>query len=151
MAGNPGLVNQTKKVLEGIPGIDRILDDEDKKRLKVNHERSGEIIAICEKDKWFSYYWWYKQENAPNFARNVDIHRKPGYDPLELFLEPSTKSISQNTSLLKGSHGRPADPVTGEGLALFVSSRKSGNLKNIIDADHIKCVDVGKYLVSLVS
>jgi predicted AlkP superfamily pyrophosphatase or phosphodiesterase len=149
-----GFANQTKKVLEGIPGVDRLLHTEEKKQFKIDHERSGDIIAISDRDKWFSYYWWYDAENAPSFARNVDIHRKPGYDPVELFIDPNTRSISQDTGLVKGSHGRPADPTTGEGFALYASSRKSGIFKNDNNfhaAKGIKCVDIGKYLISLVS
>ena len=146
-----GFANETKKAVESIAGIDRLLYGEEKKQLNIDHERSGEIIAISGKDKWFSYYWWYDQERAPNFTRSVDIHRKPGYDPVELFLDPNTRSIPQDTSLIKGSHGRPVDPITGEGHALYVSSRKSGILDNNNSADCVNCVDVGKYLISLVS
>jgi len=146
-----GFANQTKKVLEGIPGIDRLIHEDEKKHLKIDHERSGEIIAISNKDKWFSYYWWYDPENAPGFAGNVDIHRKPGYDPVELFIDPKTRSIPQDTGLVKGSHGRPADPTTGEGFALYASS-KSGLLNNdnsLHYAKVVKCVDVGRYLIGL--
>jgi predicted AlkP superfamily pyrophosphatase or phosphodiesterase len=149
-----GFVNQTKKALEGIAGVERFLDGEEKKHLKIDHERAGEIIAISERDKWFSYYWWYDRENAPSFAKNVDIHRKPGYDPVELFMDQNTRSIPQDTSLIRGSHGRPPDPMTGEGFSVYVSSRKSGLLNNskhsIDSANAVKCVNVGKYLISLV-
>jgi hypothetical protein len=147
-----GFANQTKKALEGIAGVDRLLYGEEKKRLNIDHERSGEIVAISDKDKWFSYYWWYNPEVAPSFARSVDIHRKPGYDPVELFMDPKTRSISQDTGLIKGSHGRLADHESEEGFSLYVSSRKSGILNNNIkSADSVKCTDIGKYLISLVS
>ena len=77
-----GFMKQSKRVLENIEGIDKVVyGSEQKNRLNIDHERSGEIIAISDRDKWFSYYWWYDAEKAPNFARTVDIHRKPGYDP----------------------------------------------------------------------
>jgi predicted AlkP superfamily pyrophosphatase or phosphodiesterase len=145
-----GFDNRAKRALEDVTGVDRLLYGEDKKLLKINHERSGDIIAISDQDKWFSYYWWYEPERAPTFAKNVDIHRKPGYDPVELFIDPKTRSISQDTSLVKGSHGRPADATGGEGLALYVSNRKSDTLKNNT-CDTVKAVDIGKYLISLVS
>jgi hypothetical protein len=149
-----GFVKQTKRVLEGIAGVERFLLGEEKKHLKIDHERAGEIIAISERDKWFSYYWWYDPKNAPSFAKNVDIHRKPGYDPIELFMDQSTRSIPQDTSLIRGSHGRPPDPITGEGFSIYVSSRKSSLLNNsnnrIDSANAVKCVDIGKYLASLV-
>ena len=69
-------------------------------------------------------------KKSPNFARTVDIHRKPGYDPVELFVDPKTNSIPLFPPLIKGSHGRPADPITEEGLALYISSKKSNLLKN---------------------
>ncbi|HYA85052.1 MAG TPA: nucleotide pyrophosphatase/phosphodiesterase family protein [Candidatus Bathyarchaeia archaeon] len=146
-----GFANQAKHALENVTGVDRLLYGEDKKLLKIDHERSGDIIAISDKDKWFSYYWWYEPERAPTFAKNVDIHRKPGYDPVELFIDPNTRSISQDTSLVKGSHGRLADATSGEGLAVYISNRKKGILKNNNTCDTVKAVDIGKYLISLVS
>jgi predicted AlkP superfamily pyrophosphatase or phosphodiesterase len=146
-----GFANQAKHALGDVTGVDRLLYGEEKKLLKIDHERSGDIIAISDQDKWFSYYWWYDPESAPSFAKNVDIHRKPGYDPVELFIDPKTRSISQDTSLVKGSHGRAADATSGEGLALYVSNRKSDTLKNNSPSDTVKAVDIGKYLISLVS
>ena len=146
-----GFISQTKQALENVTGVDRLLYGEEKKLLKIDHERSGDIIAISDKDKWFSYYWWYEPERAPIFAKNVDIHRKPGYDPVELFIDRKTRSISQDTGLVNGSHGRLANPTTEEGLALYVSNRKSGILKNNNSGDSVKAVDIGKYLMSLVS
>jgi predicted AlkP superfamily pyrophosphatase or phosphodiesterase len=147
-----GFVDQTKKLLEDTQGIDRILSDEEKRRLKIDHERSGELIAISDRDKWFSYYWWYSSDKAPSFARTVDIHRKPGYDPVELFVDPSTKSIPFDTSLIKSSHGRPADPNTEEGYSLYVSNRRSdissGNSSEQT-SNSINCVKIGQYLINL--
>jgi len=146
-----GFANQAKQALENVTGVDRLLYGEEKKLLKIDHERSGDIIAISDQDKWFSYYWWYEPERAPSFAKNVDIHRKPGYDPVELFIDPNTKSISQDTGLVKGSHGRLADASSGEGLALWISNRKAGILKNNNTCDTVKAMDIGKYLINLVS
>lgn len=147
-----GFVDQTKKLLEDTQGINRILSDEEKRRLKIDHERSGELIAISDRDKWFSYYWWYSSDKAPSFARTVDIHRKPGYDPVELFVDPSTKSIPFDTSLIKSSHGRPADPNTEEGYSLYVSNRRSdissGNSSEQT-SNSINCVKIGQYLINL--
>jgi predicted AlkP superfamily pyrophosphatase or phosphodiesterase len=146
-----GFANQAKHALEDVTGVDRLLYGEEKKLLNIDHERSGDIIAISDQDKWFSYYWWYEPERAPSFAKNVDIHRKPGYDPVELFIDRNTRSISQDTSLVKGSHGRLADASSGEGLAIYISNRKAGILKNNNTCDTLKAVDIGKYLISLVS
>src|SRR5919198_6603867 len=149
-----GFVDQTKKLLEDTQGIERILSGEEKKRLKVDHERSGELIAISDLDKWFSYYWWHSSDKAPSFTRTVDIHRKPGYDPVELFVDAATKSIPFDTSLIKGSHGRPPDPSTQEGYALYVSNCKSDILSDNSSEENnriISCVEIGQYLMSLVN
>ena len=138
-----GFESEARKVLEGIAGVERVLDDKGKKDLGINHERSGELIAIADKDKWFSYYWWHDKSKAPDFARRVDIHRKPGYDPVELFVDPKTRSIPLDPSLVKGSHGRPPNLETGEGLAFYASNVKHGISKSGI----AKCTDIIKCLV----
>ena len=146
---NDGYTEQTKRVLENIEGIERVLSTEDKKTLNINHKRSGDLIAFANKDTWFTYYWWNDDTKAPNFAKTVDIHRKPGYDPAELFIDPTTKSIPLNADRIRASHGRPADNTTEEGLALYMSNRKSlipNNSKEIVS-----CVDIGKFLINLVS
>jgi predicted AlkP superfamily pyrophosphatase or phosphodiesterase len=139
-----------KKVLENIPNIEMICDDKEKQNLKIDHSRSGDLIAISNKDKWFSYYWWNDDDKAPTFTKTVDIHRKPGYDPLELFFNHETKSIPFETSLIKGSHGRPFSLKTGEGLAAYISSKKLGVDKNDEDKDDglfngkniLNCIDL---------
>ena len=139
-----GFERETRKVLEATPGVDRILDGVSKKELAIDHERSGELIAISPKDMWFSYYWWHDESKAPDFARKVDIHRKPGYDPVELFIDQKTRSIPLDTSLVKGSHGRPPDLETGEGLAFYASSKRHAIA---IKSDSVKCIDIMKCLV----
>ncbi len=133
---NPEDKTNVKKILENIPKIEMICDDKEKQNLKIDHSRSGDLIAIANKDKWFSYYWWNDDDKAPTFAKTVDIHRKPGYDPLELFVNPQTKSIPFETSLIKGSHGRPFNMKTGEGLSAYISSKKLGLDKNDFDDDN---------------
>jgi predicted AlkP superfamily pyrophosphatase or phosphodiesterase len=140
--------NQVTKILEGIKGIDMILDINLKQQFRINHQRSGDLIAISNKDKWFSYYWWFDQLKAPSFSRRVDIHRKPGYDPVELFFDPSTKSIPLNGKLVKGSHGRL--PIQGQSAnPVFVSNIK--NIGSTGDDNDLSIVTIGKYLKSLIS
>jgi len=74
----------------------------------VYHSRSGDVVAVTTDDRWFAYYWWLDDQKAPDFARTVDIHRKPGYDPVELFFDPNTRSIPLDAGLVKGSHGAAA-------------------------------------------
>src|SRR5688500_18234482 len=69
-------------ILKNISDIDIIITEVEKKFFNIDHERAGDIIAVSNRDKWFSYYWWYDENMAPSFTRMVDIHRKPGYDPL---------------------------------------------------------------------
>jgi len=78
-----------KLLLEGVDGIAQVLDEDGKRALGLDHPRSGELVALSAPDRWFSYYWWIDDTKAPDYARTVDIHRKPGYDPMELFLDPA--------------------------------------------------------------
>ncbi len=71
----------------------------------MDHERSGDVILISTPNSWQAYYWWLDDAQAPGFARTVDIHRKPGYDPVELFFDPATRGIPLDASLVSGSHG----------------------------------------------
>ena len=65
-----------------------MLDEEDKEEIGLQHTRAGDLIALAKEDSWFSYYFWDDDEKAPEFARCIDIHRKHGYDPSELFTDP---------------------------------------------------------------
>jgi predicted AlkP superfamily pyrophosphatase or phosphodiesterase len=146
-----GFETKTKKVLENISGVGGVLTSVEKKELHIdNKERSGDLIAVSNKDSWFNYNWWYEGEKAPKFARTVDIHRKPGYDPLELFLDIDTMTISQDTKLVRGSHGLPPDIQNDEGLALYVSNRKTGMIgDNLKTPESVTSVRVGKYLIDM--
>lgn len=81
-------VGKIKRLLEDVPGVDRVLDEEGKKEFRLNHERSGELVAIAEENAWFNYYYWLDDAKAPDFAPTVAIHDKPGYDPAELLVDP---------------------------------------------------------------
>lgn len=137
---NNNYEGEARKAIEAVNGIDMVLDAKGKKALGIDNERSAELIAISKKDQWFSYYWWYDENKAPEFAHKIDIHRKPGYDPVELFIDPKTKSIPFDTNLVKGSHGRPPNFETQEGLAFYASNRKHG----IVKSGLAKCTDVIK-------
>ncbi|MFD2202616.1 alkaline phosphatase family protein [Shivajiella indica] len=121
-----------KKLLEQTPGIELVLDEAGKKQYHLDHERAGELVAVADKDSWFTYYFWLNDSKAPDYARCVDIHRKPGYDPVEMFADPKIRFLKAKVgmkilkkmlgfrylmdiipleaSLVKGSHGAiPAD------------------------------------------
>jgi len=109
--GDPALAAKVARLFEGQPGIAEVLVGEGLARYRLNHPRSGEVVLISTPDSWQAYYWWLADDRAPAFARTIDIHRKPGYDPVELHLDPATKSIPLDATLVKGSHGAPAvDP-----------------------------------------
>ncbi len=144
-----GFEDKTRKVLENIDGVERVLNSVEKRELKVDHmERSGDFITISNRDKWFNYNWWYDNEKAPKFARTIDIHRKPGYDPLELYLDSNSKTISQDTSLIRGSHGLLPDLQKNEGFAVCISSRRTGMNEN---NQNINSVKVGRYLIDMLA
>ncbi|MFG2998844.1 alkaline phosphatase family protein [Streptomyces sp. NPDC048340] len=84
----PEDVDATREALRDLPGLGELLDDRGKKEHGLDHPRSGELVAVAEPDAWFTYYYWLDDARAPDFARQVEIHRKPGYDPAELFMDP---------------------------------------------------------------
>ncbi|MGW6538149.1 alkaline phosphatase family protein [Streptomyces sp. NPDC055051] len=89
----PEDVPAAREALAGLPGVDRLLDSDGKKEHGLDHPRSGELVAVAEPDAWFTYYYWLDDARAPDFAQLVDIHRKPGYDPAELFLDPENPYV----------------------------------------------------------
>ena len=135
-------LDEVRRLIAATPGVEQVLDEEGKKRWHLDHERSGELVAIAAPDSWFTYYYWLDDDRAPDFARTVDIHRKPGYDPAELFVDPKIpvpaakaaftlmrkklglrylmKLIPLDASLVRGSHGRPT-PSAAEGPMLMTS------------------------------
>ncbi len=93
------------------PGIAEVLVGDQRGRYALDHPRSGEVILVSSPNSWQAYYYWLDDANAPTFARTVDIHRKPGYDPVELYVDMATRSIPLDATLIRGSHGAPAtDP-----------------------------------------
>ncbi len=140
---DPGQVATVRLMLEGVEGVEQVLDRQAQAAVGLNHPRSGELVAVAAADRWFTYYPWLDDVRAPDFARTVDIHRKPGYDPAELFLDPALRLprlavgwrlakkalglrslmdvIPLEAGLVRGSHGRPTDRA--EAGPLLISSR----------------------------
>lgn len=104
---------EVKSIFEQTMGIDKVFYKEELGGIGLNHPKSGDLFLLSQPDHWFAYYWWPLEESskAPPFAETVDIHRKPGYDPLELFMDPITKKIPLQPELIKGSHGHPDTPA----------------------------------------
>jgi predicted AlkP superfamily pyrophosphatase or phosphodiesterase len=150
-------LSEVRGILEATPGVETVLDQAGKARNHNDHARAGVFVAISQSDAWFTYYYWLDDRKAPDFARTVDIHRKPGYDPVELFTDPAIRLlpakvawklmkrklgfrtlldlIPLDASLVKGSHGRVVeDPADGP---VFLTRRKE-----LLTSAAVRSVDV---------
>ncbi len=85
---DPDDVPRARDVLVGLKGVAHVLEGEERAALQLNHARAGELVALAQRDSWFAYPFWLDDRRAPDYARTVDIHRKPGFDPCELFFDP---------------------------------------------------------------
>jgi hypothetical protein len=111
-----------KDLFTGQPGVTEVFEPKSAPQYDLNHERSGDVVVVSDPNSWQAYYWWFDDAKAPKFARTVDIHRKPGYDPVEMFFDPATRGIPLDATLVKGSHGAPANDPAQRGVLL--SSQK---------------------------
>jgi predicted AlkP superfamily pyrophosphatase or phosphodiesterase len=116
--GDTAAIEQVRDLFTDYVGIAEVLSGSERARYHLDHERSGDVILISTPNSWQAYYWWLDDAKAPSFARTVDIHKKPGYDPVELFFDPATRSIPLNASPVKGSHGAPIDNDNQRGVIL---------------------------------
>jgi hypothetical protein len=133
---DPADIPRVRDIVAGLAGVDVVLDREGQAGIGIDHERAGELVAIAEPDAWFTYYYWLSDDRAPDFAKTVEIHRKPGYDPAELFFDPedpkvklkaaaalarkklglrySMQVVPLDPAPVRGSHGRlPDSPEDG--------------------------------------
>jgi predicted AlkP superfamily pyrophosphatase or phosphodiesterase len=134
--GDAADIPRTRDVLATLPGVARVLAGEERAEIGLRHERAGELVVLSDRDAWFAYPFWLDDREAPDYARTVAIHHKPGYDPCELFLDPALRFpklriarrllqkalgfrmkmdvIPLDASIVKGSHGLiAADPKDG--------------------------------------
>jgi predicted AlkP superfamily pyrophosphatase or phosphodiesterase len=155
-------VAEVAALLRRLDGVESVWGDEEKRRHGLDHARAGELVVVSRADRWFTYYFWLDEARAPDYARTVDIHRKPGYDPVELFLDPRLPLpmvkvawtlfkrklgfrslldvIGLDASVVKGSHGRVTDRpedgpvfITGEPAHLPSGERVAATaVKDII-------------------
>lgn len=109
---------RVKSLFAGYPGIERVLVGAERAELGIDHERAGDVVLVSTANSWQAYYWWNDDSRAPSFARSVDIHRKPGYDPVELHVDMATRSIPLDATLIKGSHGAICQSSEQQGLML---------------------------------
>ncbi|RYY23219.1 MAG: alkaline phosphatase family protein [Chitinophagaceae bacterium] len=118
---------EVKALLEQTPGIALILDEDGKKKYGIDHPRAGDFVAVASAKSWFTYYFWLDDSVAPDYARCVDIHKKPGYDPVEMFMSSKPRAaykllrkkagfryimdvIPLDATLVAGSHGSVDNP-----------------------------------------
>lgn len=156
------LKDEVRKVVEGVKGVEEVRENWS----GVGGERGGDLVAVSEEDAWFTYYYWNDDAVAPDFARSIDIHRKPGYDPVELFIDPNLKFpalkvasflakkklgfrglmdvIPLDATLVKGSHGR--DRVREEEQPIIIGAKASGvgAASEVADYLYERCLSAGE-------
>ncbi len=159
-------LQQVRSVLTKLDGVEAVLDRNQQAEFGIDHSRSGDLIAISAADAWFTYYFWQDDQLAPDYARTVDIHRKPGYDPVELFVDPTIPFpklkvarrlarklagfryymdlIGLDASIVKGSHGRlpDADRTESDGPVFLCNNGR-------VERDDIHATDVRDLILNL--
>lgn len=159
---NSSLEGRVRERMEKCDGVEAVLGKSEKAAAGIDHPRAGDLIAVAKENAWFSYYYWLDDTRAPDFARTVDIHRKPGYDPAELFLDPQIPLpklkiawrllqkklgfrmlmdvISLDATLVKGSHGRR--PANQADWPVFITERSE-----LLQSPQLEATDVYHALV----
>jgi len=146
---DPSVTTKVRELLESVPGVVLILDKEAQAAYHINHERSGEFVVMADEKSWFTYYFWLDDAKAPDYARVVDIHKKPGYDPVEMFMTSKALAgykllrkkagfryvmdvIPLDATLIKGSHGSIRTP--SQFHPVLITDQKEGD-KPLIATD----------------
>jgi predicted AlkP superfamily pyrophosphatase or phosphodiesterase len=129
-------VARVRALLQGLEGVESVLDGGGIRAAGLDHPRAGELVCVAAPGCWFAYHYWLDERRRPDFAPTVDIHRKPGYDPTELFVDPKLRFpklkvarvlakkllgfrylmdvIGTDPRIVRGTHGRLyADPEAG--------------------------------------
>ncbi len=132
---DPADVARVVAIFEGVEGIAEVLHGAARANRRMDHPRSGEVVLVCEPDAWLAYYWWLDDAKAPAFARTVDIHNKPGYDPVEMFINMPSKQTPLDATLVKGSHGAPAEGPNQYGVCVASSAAMLSRGGPIRDVD----------------
>ena len=156
-------LERVRAIVAGLSGVDVVLDRAGQAGIGIDHARAGDLVAIAEPDAWFTYYYWLDDDRAPDFAKTVEIHRKPGYDPAELFFDPndplvklkaasalarkklglrySMQVVPLDPAPVKGSHGRLPDSPDDGPVFLSNDSR--------LARDVVRATDVKSMLLEL--
>ena len=154
---DPSVKLEVKALLESVSGVERVLMGEELEKAKLNHERSGDLVVVADADSWFTYYFWLDDAKAPDYARMVDIHKKPGYDPVEMLTDPKDKLVMAkvvamllkkkmgfrtvmniiplDATLVKGSHGRiPEDKAD---FPILITNQVNSSFNDDIEATDV--------------
>jgi predicted AlkP superfamily pyrophosphatase or phosphodiesterase len=156
---DPADEGRVAAICRNVPGVAQVLSRNDEATWGIDHPRAGDLVLGAAPGHWVTYYYWQDDARAPDFARTVDIHRKPGYDPAELFLDPSIRwpkaaiawklfkrrlgfrtlmdMIPLDASLVRGTHGR-TDPAPAEALQPLLISPSVVRAKD----DEMPCTGV---------
>ncbi len=148
---------KVKKLLENTEGVAKVLVDEEITKANLEHQRSGDLVVIADQHSWFTYYYWLDDAKAPDFARMVDIHKKPGYDPVEMLTDPKDPFVMPkvlwklakkkmgfrtvldiipiDASLIKGSHG--SVPESKDDYPILISNNKQLVPEELIEATKV--------------
>lgn len=124
---DPSVAGKVRTIVDNIDGVELVLDRQEQSRYGIDHNRAGDLVLMADERSWFTYYFWLDDAKAPDYARAVDIHKKPGYDPVEMFMSSKVRAgykllrkkaglryvmdvIPLDATLIKGSHGRIGSP-----------------------------------------
>ncbi len=159
-------LSAVRTLLEKTDGVERVLGRSEQQQAGLDHVRSGDLVVVSERNAWFTYYFWLDDAVAPDYARTVDIHRKPGYDPAELFVDPALRLpklrvarrlarkllgfryymdvIGLDASVVKGSHGRlPEESRLETDAPVLICSSRS------VEEDRLQVTDVRDLMLRL--
>ena len=158
---DPSLRDEVRDLLSSEAGVEQIIEGEERAALGLDHDRAGDFVVVSDSKSWFTYYYWDDDRRAPDFARTIDIHRKPGYDPCELFFDPRIKApklkvawkllrkilgfrmtldvIPLDASLVKGSHGRIPEDTDDWPLIL-------GEIPGLAEGKELDATEVYRHL-----
>ncbi|ASV31436.1 alkaline phosphatase family protein [Maribacter cobaltidurans] len=151
-------LDKVKKLIEKVPGVERVLSGDELEKEHISHERCGDLVVVADSDSWFTYYFWLDDAVAPDYARMVDIHKKPGYDPVEMMTDPKDRLVMAkvgwkllkkklgfrtvldiiplDATLIKGSHGRKTED--SDDFPIFITN----NHTKMVDAEAVEAVEV---------
>ncbi|WP_419212133.1 alkaline phosphatase family protein [Maribacter sp. X9] len=158
---NTSEIEKVAGLLESVQGVEKVFYGAQLKEYNLEHERCGDIVVVADKDSWFTYYFWLDDAKAPDYARMVDIHKKPGYDPVEMMTDPKDKLVMAkvvgklirkklgfrtvmdiiplDANLIKGSHGRLTEDKDDYPILIT-------NHKEVIGKDTIEAIEVRKII-----